>query len=133
MKYNVAITGTPMAGPVDCVVMLVLIFKELFMALLLDTEGYAIPSDDECGRPLFDADLCDWNDGKGPLLTINVPRYFETEYGIYDSEGVLSVPIQKIFEQYLRDFKIEDGGDGIKTFISWLRNYADKLESESGA
>lgn len=67
------------------------------------------------------------------MLTINVPRYFETEYGIYDSEGVLSVPIQEILEQYLRDFKIEDGGDGIKTFISWLRNYADKLESESGA
>ena len=100
------------------------------MALLLDTEGAPIPSEED-GRPLFDADLFDWSDGKGPILTINIPSYFETENGIYDSGGVISVPLQDVLEQYLRDFKIEDGGESIKVFISWLRNYADKLESES--
>lgn len=101
------------------------------MALLLDTEGALIPLSDEVdARPLFDADLCDWNNGKGPELTINIPMYFETEHGIYDGEGCLSVLLQEVLEEYLRDFKGTDGGHGIKAFISYLRSYADRLEEE---
>jgi hypothetical protein len=100
------------------------------MTILIDTEGEQIPPDDgEDKRPLFDADLCDWNDGRGPILTINTPSYFETEHGVYDSCGVITTPIKDVLEEYLRDFKTIDGGDGIKDFISFLRKYSDRLES----
>lgn len=99
------------------------------MTQLLDTEGAHIPSDDDEGRPLFDADLCDWNDGKGPALTINIPMYFETIEGTYNSGGVISAPLQEILEQYMRDFKEIDGGDGIDIFCTWLHDYANRLKS----
>ncbi len=98
------------------------------MARMLDTQGAEIPSDDTDGRPLFDADLCDWADGKGPVLTVNVPMFFETEFGVYDSAGVVSVPLKEILEEYLLDFELRDGGDSIDAFAAWLHDYADRLK-----
>jgi hypothetical protein len=101
--------------------------SEELMAVMLDTEGEQIPSDDEDGRPLFDADLCDWGGGSGPALTLNVPMQFETPYGVYDSAGVVSVPLKDVLEEYLRDGKSQDGGDHIAEFAAWLHDYADRL------
>ena len=99
------------------------------MALLKDTEGYNLPTD-ENGESFFDVDLCDWNRGRGPMLTIGIPRYFETDdEQIYSSEGVLHVPLQDVLEEYLRDFEEIDGGDGIPNFTKWLRLYANRFES----
>ena len=97
-----------------------------YMTQLLDTEGTQIPSDDEEGRHLFDADLIDWNDGLGPMLTINVPMYFEAVRGIYDSCGVISAPLKDVLEEYLREFAVFDCGDGIESFCDWLHDYADR-------
>lgn len=80
-------------------------------------------------QPLFDADLTDWNDGRGPMLTLNVPMYFEAVGGIYDSAGVISAPLKDVLEEYLRDFKGADGGDGIETFCAWLHDYSDRLKA----
>jgi len=96
------------------------------MARMLDTEGEEIPSDDD-GRPLFNADLCDWGKGKGPELTINVPMCFTTPFGVYHSDGIVSVPLKDVLEEYLIDFKSEDGGDHIAEFAAWLHDYADRL------
>jgi hypothetical protein len=98
------------------------------MTYLLDTEGDEIPKEVH-GRPYFDADLCDWNDGTGPALTMNVPMSFEGEIGVYDGNGVVSAPLQDVLEQYLRDFKREDGGIALPAFIAWLRDYANRLEA----
>ena len=99
------------------------------MTQLFDTEGAPIPSDDEAGHPLFDADLCDWNDGRGPMLTMNVPMYFEAAGGIYDSAGVITAPLKDVLEEYLRDFKKIDGGCGVETFCAWLHDYSDRLKA----
>lgn len=99
------------------------------MTELLDTEGATIPSDYLDGRPLFDADLCDWNDGKGPVLTINVPMYFEAHGVTYDSAGVVSAPLQDVLEEYLQKFKEIDGGKGVDAFCAWLHGYADRLKA----
>lgn len=99
------------------------------MTILLDTEGAVIPGDDYDNSPLFDTTLCDWKDGKGPSLSMNIPELFETHFGIYDSQGVIHAPLQAILEEYLLEFKVTDGGDGIAEFCKWLRDYADRLES----
>lgn len=100
------------------------------MATLLDTEGRQIPLDDG-GRPMFDADLCDWGDGRGPMLTMNVPDYFETIHGTYDSHGVVQAPIKDVLEEYLRDAEDMDGGHSIDAFAEWLHEYADRLKAAS--
>lgn len=98
------------------------------MTQMRDTEGGHIPKDGS-GSTYFDADLCDWNTGLGPELTINVPVYFEGGDGDeYSSDGVLTAPLQTIMEEYLVNFKETDGGDGIHEFAKWLRTYADRLE-----
>lgn len=99
------------------------------MTQMIDTEGAEIPQSAE-GRTYFDADLCNWNDGQGPSLSINIPMFFQGENGIdYDSEGVLTVPVQAVFEEYLDEFKEIDGGEGLPEFVQWLRGYADRLEA----
>lgn len=98
------------------------------MTKLLDTEGKPIPPDCD-GYPLFDADLCDWDDGNGPMLVINVPDYFETSHGTYDSAGVVHAPLKDVLEEYLRAFAVEDGGSGIDAFAAWLHEYADRLKA----
>lgn len=99
------------------------------MTQMRDTEGEQIPKDEE-GRMYFDADLCDWNNGKGPEMTINTPTYFVAGDGSeYDGHGVMAVPLQAVLEDYLINFKSEDGGEGVPAFTKWLRDYADRLES----
>lgn len=97
------------------------------MTQLLDTEGQTIPTED--GILLFNADLCDWGDGKGPDLTLNIPMYFKTEEGIYDGSGVISAPLKDVLEEYLQNFMKEDGGIGINDFVAWLHDYADRLKT----
>lgn len=99
------------------------------MVRMIDTEGAFIPADGFNEQPMFDVDLCDYGDGTGPALTINVPDYFEVPGGIYDSCGVVHVPLQAVLMQYLQEFMHEDGGEHIEEFASWLHNYADKLIS----
>lgn len=101
------------------------------MTQMRDTEGEKIPADND-GITYFDADLCDWNNGQGPELTINVPPYFVGGNGSeYESQGVVSVPLQRVLEDYLTCFKQEDGGVGVPAFVKWLREYADRLEQAS--
>lgn len=99
------------------------------MAQMIDTEGAEIPRD-ENGHMYFYIDMCDWNDGKGPDLSMNIPMFFEDENGAtYNSCGVLTVPIQQVMEEYLSGLKENDGGDGAQKFVEWLRDYANRLES----
>ena len=97
------------------------------MTQLLDPVGATIPSD-YAGRPLFDADLCDWSDGRGPIITLNVPMYFETPGGAYDGSGVIVASVKDVLEEYLLDFEEIDGGDSVESFAAWLHDYADKLK-----
>lgn len=97
------------------------------MTQMIDTEGCEIPKDSCSGATLFFADLCDWGDGKGPDLSINVPMYFEEDSGVYDSGGVVTAPIQDILEEYLSEFKKIDGGEHVDKFSAWLKDYADRL------
>lgn len=98
------------------------------MTLLLDTEGVSLPKCDTSGTDLFDASLCDWGNGKGPSLAINIPMYFETETDAYGGAGVLAAPIQEILEDYLSEIVTTDGAEHAASFVSWLRGYADRLE-----
>ena len=98
------------------------------MTVLVDTEGMPIPGDD-AGYPLFDTTLCDWCDGKGPMLTLNVPEFFETTHGTYDSCGVVAAPIKDILEEYLANFKMHDEGCGVDAFAAWLHDYANRLKT----
>jgi len=101
------------------------------MTQMQDTEGAAIPKD-ETGRTYFDADLCDWNDGTGPDLTINAPAFFEGEDGtVYNSHGVIYVSLRAVLEDYLVNFKSQDGGDGVPAFAEWLRDYANRIEADT--
>jgi hypothetical protein len=102
--------------------------SEAIMAKFLDTEGAEIPDSD--GGPLFDADMCDWTDGRGPTIAMRVPHYFATDSGEYDSQGVLSLPVKDLLEEYLRDFSGIDDGEGIEEFSAWLHDYADRLLTE---
>lgn len=96
---------------------------------MIDAEGEEIPKD-KYGRMYFDIGMCGWDDGKGPDISMNIPMFFEDQNGAtYEGCGVLTVPIQKVLEDYLSDFKGIDGGDGIPKFIEWLRDYANRLES----
>ena len=99
------------------------------MVQFADTEGNEIPPGDD-GEVLFDVDLYDSRKGLGPELSMTVPMYFETEQGIYNSAGVLAVPIKDVLEQYLIEFpdaNRSDGGEGIEAFAAWLHDYADRL------
>lgn len=99
------------------------------MTQMIDTEGAEIPKNED-GRTYFDVDMCDWNDGKGPDLSVNIPYFFEDENGAqYDGNGVLTVPIQDVLNDYIKEFKETDGGDGVAKFVEWLRDYANRLES----
>ena len=102
------------------------------MTVLVDTEGLTIPSSDS-GVPLFDTSLCDWCDGKGPMLTLNVPEFFETTGGTYDGLGVVSAPLRDVLEEYLLDFKMHDEGGGVDAFAAWLHDYADRLKTANVA
>lgn len=99
------------------------------MTQMIDTEGAEIPKSED-GYTYFDADLCDWTDGKGPTLSINIPLFFEGGNGVnYDSCGVLTTPIQAVLEDYIKEFKENDGGKGVPKFVEWLRDYANRLET----
>ena len=99
------------------------------MTQMIDTEGAEIPKD-VGGHTYFDVSMCDWNEGKGPALSIGIPMFFEDENGAqYDSAGVLTVPIQDVLNDYLKEFKETDGGEGAAKFVDWLRDYANRLES----
>ena len=99
------------------------------MPQMIDTEGAEIPKSED-GSPYFDAHLCDWNEGNGPDLSINVPPFFEGVDGAdYDSCGILTIPIQAVFEEYLNEFQGRDGGAGVPAFVEWLRDYANRLEA----
>jgi hypothetical protein len=97
------------------------------MTAFIDTEGHDIPVDDVGEHPFFDVDLCDWNEGDGPELTMNVPA-FETETDSY-AGGIVFVPLKNVLEQYLRTFLQTDGGGGRVEFVAWLRDYAARLEA----
>ncbi|MEG7689012.1 hypothetical protein U2044_15575, partial [Listeria monocytogenes] len=59
-----------------------------------------------------------------------IPYFFEDENGAqYDGNGVLTVPIQDVLNDYIKEFKETDGGDGVAKFVEWLRDYANRLES----
>lgn len=102
------------------------------MTILLDTEQCPIPCN-IMGGSLFDADLCNWGNGKGPILSINIPEWFtwgkagERET-LYDGSGVITAPLQQILEDYLKSGYETDGHNKSKEFVSWLRDYADRLE-----
>jgi hypothetical protein len=98
------------------------------MALFKDTEEEKIPAQD--GYELFNADMIDWGEGDGPTIAINIPYYFETDGGVYDSCGVISAPLKSILEEYLVNFLVEDGGESIEAFAEYLRDYADRLEKK---
>ena len=56
---------------------------------------------------------------------------FETDTGIYDSLGVVSVPLKRVLEEYFEDYKREDAnGAGIDKFCEYLREYADRLQED---
>lgn len=97
------------------------------MALMKDTEGCEIPK--QFGSNLFDIDLCDWNDGEGPILTLRAPVFFETDTGVYDSMGVMVVPLKEVMNEYIAEIMSMDGGEGAREFATYLRQYADKLDS----
>lgn len=103
------------------------------MTQMIDTEGAEIPKNAD-GLAYFGVDMCDWNDGKGPDFSMNIPMFFEDENGAqYDSCGVLTVPIQDVLNDYIKEFKDTDGGDGVPKFVEWLRDYANRLESANAA
>jgi len=107
------------------------------MTRLVDSEGASLPKNGS--REVFDAYLCDMNDGKGPELTVTVPEWFVTEHEEeYDGCGVLFAPLQEILELYLQEEKgiggsiiSMDSGDGLPAFVAWLRAYAERLEALS--
>ena len=99
------------------------------MTQMIDTEGAEIPKDED-GRTYFDVDMCDWNDEKGPELSINIPCFFFFFNGAqYHGYVVLTVPIQDVLNDYIKEFKETDGGDGVAKFVEWLRDYANRLAS----
>ena len=98
------------------------------MPLMLDTGGAYVPTGDD-SYPLFDIDLCDWEDGHGPKLAITVPAYFETNRGAYVGDGVMSLPLNVVLEHYLANYREEDGGAGVPDFCKYLRDYADRLQA----
>jgi hypothetical protein len=84
----------------------------------------------------WDIDLCNWNDGKGPELLLSIPPWFELNDGtVYDGDGVLTVPLQDVLEEYLvqllpskdGSYLSADGGEGAPAFVAWLRDYADRM------
>lgn len=97
------------------------------MTLMLDTEGEPIPLADD-GGTLFNTLLHDWHDGNGPILSINIPGFFETERGVYGSAGVLIASLKDVLEEYLEDAGWGDGATSVPAFASWLRAYADRLD-----
>jgi len=97
------------------------------MAQMTDTEGKPLPLD-WTGDISFDLDL--WGDlERGPHFLLSVPDRFECPGGVYDSAGVLVVDFKVVMEEYLERCFIQDGGESIPDFVSWLRSYADRLES----
>lgn len=92
------------------------------MTKMTDTEGAEVPLDDD-GSELFDLTL--WGDGK---MSMTAP-WFETDKGIYDSPGyVLEVDLRDILQEYLRDAKQVDDGDGLLPLAKMLREFADSYE-----
>lgn len=37
--------------------------------------------------------------------------------------------LQDVLNDYIKEFKETDGGDGVAKFVEWLRDYANRLES----
>ena len=72
------------------------------MSLMKDTEGAEIPFDDVWGR-LFDLDLITQpNDDPEIMLLLNIPPYFETEFGVYNSFGVLEVDLRDVLAEVIQ-------------------------------
>ena len=90
------------------------------MVQMSDTEGEKIP------EGLFDLDLS----GTG-ILTINVPEYCNIDDETYDSCGVLTVRLDEVFDEYLRNYQEFDGGEHLPELAKMLRNYANKFDAET--
>ena len=88
------------------------------MTQMKDTEGGDMP----VGH--FDIDLCDWGDGLGPKLSLNIPLDIEG----YTGAGVLTASLKDVLSEYL-EFP-PDGLENAKEFAEYLRCYADSLDKE---
>lgn len=97
------------------------------MTQMTDTEGAAIPLDDQ-GCTLFDLTL--WGDG---YMLMGAP-FFQTDNGVYDSPGfVLEVELKDVLQEYADDFQHLDDGDGLLPLAKMLREFADLYEQRAAA
>jgi hypothetical protein len=58
---------------------------------------------------------------------MNAPP-FETETEVYGG-GVVFVPLREVLEEYLKNMKETDGGEGRQAFVEYLRAYASRVEA----
>ena len=100
------------------------------MPQMKDTQGVKIPRDQEGEKRLFNIYMFNFNGGKGPELTLNVPKWFTTEVGFYDSRGCVSIPLIKVMEHYLKVMVKEDRGEGSEEFARYLEKYAKRLRKK---
>lgn len=99
------------------------------MAIMKDSEGVEIPKYDD--RALFDADLCCWGKDELPCLSVNIPSFFECDdEQHYSSEGLVTVSLKCVLEEYIESFVEDDGGVGIDTFANYLEDYAKRIREK---
>lgn len=103
------------------------------MIQMFDSEGAELPTDCD-GGATFEICLfgCGGNDGK-PWMGLDVPARFLVERNdgtdsLYDSEGLLTVDLRDVLEDYLqREHMEDDGGVSLPVVEALLREYADKI------
>jgi len=110
------------------------------MTKMVDDEGGHLPEKDDCDS----WDIHIWCEKTGPELSLSIPDRFlvvpdeprevpywgEDESLEYDGEGLLSVSLRDVFDEYLENFGFQDEGEFVTEFAAWLRSYADRLEAK---
>ena len=97
------------------------------MTTMIETEGAFVPKEKD-SRGEYDVfNLSLW--GGDLEFSLNVPMYFETDFGVYNSAGVFYVSMKDVFEEYLNGIKKIDAGFNYKELTSYLRDYADRVDA----
>lgn len=104
------------------------------MVYLKDTEGDPLLITNLDGKQTWESYISPDYDYDNKIYTgsfsvmVSIPEYLTDGEIECSSCGLLYANMREVFDEYLKDVWINDGGESLELFSKFLREYADKAD-----